>query len=237
MPYIPSIPKRYADVLHYMAGYHPALFYPIARRRREKTSGTFTDRDCDIVIEGYPRVGSTFAVEAFRHAQPGPVKIASHVHVPAQVMRGVRLGLPCLVLIREPEACLRSLLVKHPFLRPRDALRGYWLFYRWTLRYSHGFVAADFDEVVSDYGSVIDRVNARFETRFTRFEHTEEAMRSVFDRLADIDKEAGQGPREAAGPTESKEQAKRALDLTPHARELARCRKTYARLLRNAGVD
>jgi len=228
VPYIPSIPKRYGDVLHYMAGYHPALFYPLARRRRGKTSGRFTDRNCDIAIEGYPRVGSTFAFEAFRQAQPAPVTIASHVHVPAQVIRAIELELPCLVLIREPEACLRSLLVKHPFLRPQDVLRGYWLFYRWLCRYAQGFIVADFRDVTSDFGAVIDRVNARFGTPFHRFEHTRNAESAVFNRLAEIDAEAGQGPREAAGPTEAKEEAKRAIDFGPHGQWLERCRRLYA---------
>jgi len=241
MIYIPSLPQRYADVAHYVAGYHPALFYPLARRRRRRTSGRFVDRDCGVVIEGFPRVGSTYAVEAFRHVQPSPPEIASHVHVPAQVMRGVRLGLPTLVLIREPEATVRSLLVKHPFIRPRDALRGYWLFYRWILRFAPGFVAADFTEVTRDFGRVVARVNARFGTEFALFEHSEQAEAAVASRLADIDATAGQGPRESAGPRPEKDRAKAAIDLAPHTAWLARCRRLYERFPRaaasRAGAD
>jgi len=237
MVYIPSIPKRYADVLHYMAGYHPALFYPLARRRREKTSGIFTGPDCHIVLEGYPRVGSTYAVEAFQYAQSAPVRIASHVHVPAQVMRGVKLGLPSLVLIREPEATIRSLIVKHPFLRVRDALKGYALFYRWLQPYvrRRDVVVTEFSEVTRNFGAVIARVNTRFDTAFAPFDHSAAAEATVAERLRAIDASAGQGPREAAGPTVEKEAAKSALDLSAHARRLDQCRAVYKRFLKAAG--
>jgi len=235
MVYIPAIPQRYGDVLHYMAGYHPALFYPLARRRRAKTSGIFTGADCDIVIEGYPRVGATYAVEAFHHAQPRPVRIASHVHVPAQIMRGVGLGLPILVLIREPEATVRSLVVKHPFLRLRDALRGYALFYRWLRPLARHVVVADFAEVTTRLDAVIERVNAQFDTAFAPFDHSAAAEAAVAERLRAVDAAAGQGARESAEPNREKERAKADLDFSGHERRLTRCRAVYARFRAAAG--
>lgn len=233
---MPSLLKRYADVLHYAAGYHPALFYPLARRRRARTAGNLVTPDCDIVIEGYPRCGNTFALNAFLFAQPGPVKTADHVHVPAQVMRAVRLGLPTLVVIREPEAAVRSLVVKHGFVRPKDALRGYWLFYRSILGARRGYVAADFAEVTTDFGGVCRRLNARFQTGFAEFRHNEETEAAVFARIEARNRALGQGETEIARPSAAKQAPKQAVDLTGCTAWLQRCRNLYARFGRLTGA-
>src|SRR2546430_11542375 len=53
--------------------------------------------------EGFTRTGNTFAVVAFTQAQRRPVSIAHHVHLPSMVKRAVDRGVPCVVLIREPD--------------------------------------------------------------------------------------------------------------------------------------
>src|SRR5437868_13667498 len=55
---------------------YPSLALPIARRRGH---GEVLDDATEIVIEGYPRAASSFAVAAFRAAQGRPVGVAHHV--------------------------------------------------------------------------------------------------------------------------------------------------------------
>ena len=52
------------------------------------------------------------------------------------------------------------------------------------------FIVGRFEEVTTDFGEVIRRVNARFGTNFKLFEHTEENLRKVFQIVEEMHKEA-----------------------------------------------
>jgi len=163
---------------------YPPLALPIARLRRGH--GEVVSRDTEIVIEGFPRTGSSFAVAAFRRAQDRPVRVAHHVHAPAQVMVAVRRHVPALVLIRRPEDVVLSLVIRNPEIPVAQALTGYERFYRPLLRVKARFEAATFEEVVEDFGKVIDRINERYGTVFARFEHTEANAAAI---LAEIEED------------------------------------------------
>lgn len=172
---------------------HPALALPIQRLRRR---GEVLGPDTEIVIESFPRCASSFAVAAFRLAQePRPSRIAHHTHAPAQVIAAVRRGVPTLVLLREPEEAVLSHVVYTPGLTVEASLRGYVRFHEPLLRYREGFVVGPFEEVVSDFGAVIERVNARFGTSFRPFEHRPE-------HLARIDREIEEDYRSRARSAE-----------------------------------
>jgi hypothetical protein len=148
----------------------PALAIPFARARGR---GEVISRDTDVVIESFPRCASSFAVAAFRLAQePRAMRIANHTHMPAQVLVAARRGVPALVLLREPEAAVLSHVVHTPALSIAGSLRGYVRFHEPLLRVRDGFVVGAFEEVVGDFGSVIERLNERFGTSFAPFEHT-----------------------------------------------------------------
>lgn len=169
----------------------PALALPMQRLRGR---GTVVGDTTDIVIEGFPRCASSFAVAAFRLAQePELMSIADHTHMPAQAIEGVRRGIPTLVLIRRAEDAIVSLLIRNPELGAAPALRGYLRFYEPLLPVRDGIVVARFEEVVGDFGSVIERVNERFRTRFRRFEHSPE-------HLARIEREIQDDYRSRAAP-------------------------------------
>ncbi len=108
--------------------------------------------------------------------------------MPAQVIQAVRWGVPTIVLIRDPQDAVLSLLVREPYLSARRALQDYITFYRTISYYRNGFVVAPFDEVINNFGRVIVRVNERFGTIFKPFEHTDENVRNVFDLVEEMDK-------------------------------------------------
>lgn len=102
-------------------GRRPRLFFKVRKLiYQDKRSDQVVDASHDIVIEGVPRCANSFAVTAFRFAQPGSVKIAHHLHTPAQVLRGVELDLPCLVLVRNP----RETIISHKALQAQNRLKG-----------------------------------------------------------------------------------------------------------------
>ena len=166
------------------AGGHPAVFFPLYRlthsrkdRARAVTPGT------QLVIEGFPRSGNSFARRAFIQAQNEKVRIAHHLHVPAQVVRAARWQIPTLVLIRRPKDAVLSLAIRDP-ISVDQALRYYISFYEIAEKYRDAYVLGLFEEVTEDFGEVIKRVNDKFGTTFSLFRHDEENVSKVF---ADMD--------------------------------------------------
>jgi hypothetical protein len=199
---IRSIKPRY--ILKYRIAGHPMLFpilYPLLPFRKDKAS--LVSRATDIVIEGFPRSGNTFAVIAFLQAQQREVIVAHHLHHEAQVLVGARWGLPVLVLIREPTEAISSLILREPSTTVRAALERYIEFYTKIGRVSDRVVIANFTNVVRDYGQVIERVNSKFGTSFTSYLHTPQNQERVFQEIERINQEF-EGGNEYAIPRPSK---------------------------------
>jgi hypothetical protein len=214
---------------------YPTLAIPVARRRH----GLPVDRRTDIVIEGFPRSGNTFAVQAFVLAQPAPPRVAGRVHAPAQVLAAVRWGIPAIVLLRAPEEAVPSFVVRHPHIPMRQALRGWVRFYRPLLPHRDRFVVATFDQVTTDFGRVVERVNERFGTRFVPFEHTEENVRRCWEAIDRDYRTRTEGRedeflRTVARPSPAREELKRRLreeyEATVPARARAAARTLYEAL-------
>jgi hypothetical protein len=155
-----------------LAGPLPSVVLPVARWRGH---GEAVGPNTDVVIEGYPRSANSFAVAAFRQAQHGPVRIAHHVHAPANAIAGVRHGLPTLVLVRDPAEAAMDLVLAKRALTIRQALRGWIRFYRPLLSHRGWFIVSTSEEALSDFASVTHRLNARFGTSFAEFEGGDEA--------------------------------------------------------------
>ena len=219
-----------------MLGRYPSVALPIlhARRRPGQFLAPLAD-ETEIVIEGFPRSGNTFAVAAFHLAQqPRDVKIGHHAHVPAQVLAAVRAGLPALALIRRPEDSVLSLAVRVPDLGPSAALRGWVRFYEPLAAVRGALVVAAFDEVIADLAPVIRRVNERFGTEFREFEHTPENVARVMTLIerGDLNTFGSADAADRAGgrPSEARARLKDELRGAYHARRLAPLRERADRL-------
>lgn len=212
---------------------HATVALPIARRRHGIPFGPSTE----LVIEGFPRTGTSFAVAAFDLAQPRKVEVACHVHAPAQVIAAVRARIPAVVVLREPESTVLSFVIRHHHITLAQALRGYIRFYEPLRRHRDGFVVARFDEITSDFGGVILRVNERFGTSFAEFDHTDENVAKVFSAI-DRDYEARLSGEElersvarpSAFRTELREELHRAYSAPALARLRARADRIHATL-------
>ena len=217
--------------LRTLIGRHPSVALPILRARRRP--GQFLaplGDETEIVIEGFPRSGNTFAVAAFHLAQqPRDVKIAHHAHISAQVLAAVRAGLPALTLIRPPEDSVLSLAVRVPDIGPRAALRGWVRFYEALAPVQGAVVVAAFDEVIADLAHVIRRVNERFGTDFREFEHTPENVARVMAliELGDLNTFGSADAADRAGgrPSEARARLKDDLRAAYRDRRLAPLRE------------
>ena len=162
----------------------PWIFLPTVRFRPDlrepEDPRPWVSRTTEIVIEGYPRSGNTFAVVAFRLAQGREIKMAHHLHAAAQIKRAARLDVPAIVLIREPSEAILSLVVRDPQASMRWALRSYIRFYSAVVPYlEKKTVVAPFATVTSDLASIIRMVNTRYGTAFKEFVPTEDGLNSV----------------------------------------------------------
>jgi hypothetical protein len=134
----------------------------------------------ELVIEGYPRSANTFSAFAFQLAQPRPVRIAHHLHAPAQIIAAARRGVPALVLVREPRDSAISIAIRDPHVSLAQALDAYRRFHEAILPHRDSCHVALFEDVTGDYGRVVDALNAKFGTAFTPFHHTRENVERVY---------------------------------------------------------
>ena len=192
---------------------YPATYFPAARVARRAKPEMVVGSDTELVIEASPRSGNSFAVVAFELAQPRHVRVAHHSHAPAQVMRAVQLGVPTLVIVRDPAQASLSLAVRERGVTMRQALRTWIAFYARVLPLRRGVVVAAFDEVTRDLGSVIRSVNERFGTGFAEFRHAPEAEARAFELLERYDRQDRGALSEStvARPSEAREAMKEAL--------------------------
>jgi hypothetical protein len=161
----------------------PGLYLPFARRKYPGPSPEVISSQTQFVIDGYTRSASTFAVYALQLAQTTPIRLAHHLHAPAQLIEAARNKVPALVVIREPQGAILSQLIREPDVALRDAIVAYARFYECLLPYADHFVVADFEEVTKDFGAVTRRVNERFGTEFAEFEPSEPNVRRCFELI------------------------------------------------------
>lgn len=245
----PRAARRWRNRLRHAIGCCPRLCLPLARlthaaEHRHTGWSWPLRRTTEIVIEGFPRCGNTFAVEAFRQAQGGNVEIAHHLHVPAQVIAAVRRGVPSLVLIRPPEAAIASALLRRDWQSPAATIRAYVRFYRALMPVRNVIEIATFDEVTADFGAVIRRLNTRFGTCFNTFEHTDANVGACFQQAERFSQQSHAGHTsilEAPRPDQKRQQYKRQMvrrlrdpDL---AGLMARAVAAYGRFVKNRQTD
>jgi hypothetical protein len=157
-------------------------------RVRPDKRATLARPDTALVVEGFLRSGNTFSVAAFEIANGRELHVGRHLHGAPHVLRAVRLGLPTVVLIRNPRDAVLSYLIRRDTLTPYDALVEYLDFYRAAWRVRDHFVVGLFDRVTSDFGSVLDEVNERFGTSFRRYDPTPENETRAFALVEEMNR-------------------------------------------------
>lgn len=180
-------------VLRSNLGVFRRLYMPIERFKRS-LNPAFRDLPVsgrtELVIEGYPRSGNTFAAHAFQYAQGRTLSIANRCHAPAQVMEAVHRSIPCLLLIRQPvDSAISSFVYIDGKLTPEFLLHHYLKFYRTLDSLLDQVVVASFDQVKNDFGHVIFRLNSRYGTDYELFENTPENVDAVFESIDKFDRE------------------------------------------------
>ncbi len=212
----------------YVVNAYPALYMPLARVRHRHRDDWAVGRETELVIEGFGRSGSTFAVDAFELAQRRPVRLAHHTHAAAQVIAAARMGVPILLIVRRPEEVVPSHMARRG-IPAGPALRAWVRYHERVLPHNDGLVAVPFETLTTDFGSAIRELNARFGTDFDEFEHTRENEARVFELIEQRNRGrfgsgSEQGARSLARPTPEREAQKVALRAEYESERLARLR-------------
>ena len=232
-----DLPARARWEARTLFGRWPRIALPVLRARADEGSFQQPLRpETRLVIEGFPRTGNTFAMTAFRLSQSVGVPVAHHTHMPAQVLAAVRAGVPVLVLIREPEPTVLSLAIRLPFMTLAQGLRSYARFYGPLVAVRDRIVLGTFEELTTDLGGLIGRVNERFGTSFDRYEGTPSDEARVMAVIEEGDaRRFGTGEsleRSIARPSELREGLKEQLRAAYRGPELAGGRDRAERVYR-----
>lgn len=156
---------------------HPSLYLPLARLKRAESA---PDSRTELLLDGLERSANTFATIAFQVAQNDHVRVAHHMHAVAPLIQAAANGVPALVTVRAPQATILSSMVRQPRVTARQWLKTYAAFYERLMGFRSHFVIATFEDVTTDFGAVIRKVNERFSTDFREFDHTSANVETVF---------------------------------------------------------
>lgn len=212
----------------YWARYRFNCYQPYLRLiefKHRRVSDRIIRDDTELVIEGFGRSASSYAVVAFELAQVRPVRSAHHTHAAAQVVKAARLGLPTIVIVKRPDEVALSHMVRHPTVGPATILRAWMRFHRVVASVADRVLVISLDELNTDYGGAIRRLNERHRTSFVPPPATGDFGRRVHDEMVHRHREGGRPDLHSAMPTPERQRAKEALRHRLNAPELAALRR------------
>lgn len=142
------------------------ILLPVYLRVTPEGTGRALTPETQLVVEGFPRSGTTFATHAIRLAQPNPTAVTHHVHNVAILKKAVSEAVPTLVVVRQPVDALSSYLVWEPRARVKTTIWEWTHYHLGLSSLASQVVVVPFDQVRDDLASVVDRLNERYGTSF-----------------------------------------------------------------------
>lgn len=222
------------DRARYAFGEYAPRVFCWAEHKKNGAQARSVSRDTDLVVEGYPRSGNSFAAHTIMNRVGPDWRFAHHIHLPVQIEMGVRWGRPVLVLIRAPEDATVSyvglqlqagrrqgkftdLSDTELTLRLREATRYYIHFYEHVLAIKGEYVMAPFHTVTRNLGGVLKILNERFGLDIPDHPVSDEERNSIFgshgyhlapNKERDQYKHRIEGLRASAVPARQRQQAR-----------------------------
>ncbi|KLI63734.1 hypothetical protein AAV99_08390 [Aurantiacibacter marinus] len=155
----------------------PALFFPFARLTGNRQ---LLDHDTELVVDGFPRSGNSFAEAAFLHSQRARgIALKSHAHSPAQILRAMDKGVAAVLLLRDPDDAVASMIAASGVDQPDIHYRDYCAYYRPLKGREAGFVITPFALLLERFDLVVQAINARFGMALDTPEVHDEFVQSV----------------------------------------------------------
>jgi len=220
--------------LQSILGAYPSLYFP-AFARKYPFNQMAVAQDTQICIEGFPRSANSYAVVAFRVANPD-VKIAHHLHVPAQLIQATGLGIPSVLLIRKPEEAVASFLVFQQSDQANLYLKTYIRFHKALRKLRHKLIVADFELAITNMNAIIKAVNEKFAKDFHFLQDQSKQESVIFAKLKEVNDQFFAGQKnKSMYPDENRKQAKKeARKLVLNSRRLPAAQAIYKEFLQDA---
>jgi hypothetical protein len=152
----PSLYRRMKAPVRNLLESSPALYCASARIKPGRNRNVVT-RSTDLLIESFPRSGTTYLVAGLGLAAPS-LRIASHVHHQAHAQLAVRYGVPAFVLIREPLAACASATVRLGDQVTFRQMVERWCRYYGALADEAALQFVSFESVTGDTVATVSRV-------------------------------------------------------------------------------
>lgn len=140
------------------------LFYFLVKNKYR-----VVNKNTQFVLEGFPRCANTFSYVALKDVHPN-LNIAHHLHLPIQIILGVKRKIPVVVLIREPKDAILSLLLRDSRMNLDSAIRNYVSFYKIAIKFRDDIIVADFNDVIVDFNIIIAKINLKFNIDLEEFD-------------------------------------------------------------------
>lgn len=128
---------------------------PLLRPRRVTRSTT-------LAIDGFPRSANGYVSYALAMLLPDDALLSTMTHAPHTVRAAARMGRPCVLLIRQPDDVVASILTYDLRQTAEAMFRAYAIYYEAVQRASSRVVVADFAEATHDIASVARRLEERY---------------------------------------------------------------------------
>ncbi|WP_212525608.1 hypothetical protein [Actibacterium sp. MT2.3-13A] len=195
-----------------------------------------------LVVEGYPRSSNSFAAEMIAVSANGILQraeIAHHTHEVANLQIAEHLGIPKIILIREPENAILSFHIYSEAPIERCA-EEYVAFYSGALKLMDKTAVVHFREVTDDFRTVIERINAIGGFGIPEdqdFAAIREQALALVRSLAPKNN-AEDAMRQVAAPDEKREQIKQQLrgEVQAYLAAHPEVQQVYERLMARAGL-
>ncbi len=165
-------------------GLYPCLYYRLFARKYPFNRMRM-HADTEVCIEGFPRSANSYAVVAFKLRNQS-VKIAHHLHVPAQIISACRKDLPTIVTLRHPLEAVASFLIFQNSRNISTYLKIYHRFYQVLQPFGEQVIWADFKTVVTDFNKIILAVNQKYDKNFNLIDDLEKSQPDIFKKLDEV---------------------------------------------------
>ncbi len=218
---------------------YPTVYLPFrAIRRRE----TVVKPDTDLLIDGFPRSSNTWTEVLIREAGEDRLKLAHHAHAAAHVIKAQKLGVPSVVLFRDPDDAVVSFLtLLENRIDARSAYLDYVRFYTtvWPMR-GPDIAFFSFDDLTNRSAETVAYLAERFDLalsvdRVSDAQGGSQVFERMYNSAPDL-KVLGQShnSKPPEGVTEAAKQlraeAKRAIESETAAAARAAAREIYAQM-------
>lgn len=151
-------------------------------RAREAYQHTRYIKRCDVVVDGFPRSANTYAWFALKSTVEPKYVVRGHTHSAATLKSAIVDHKPGMLIVRRPDQAVTSLHQLTNGISLDALFRAYTRFHSRCLTLKgNGLYIAKFEDVVTDFGAVLDDFYSAHGLNWPSYVKTVDSEEKVFD--------------------------------------------------------